>query len=1020
MHARTTWVQLSSILGCTLVIILAIDAAEPKPGGAPKSPLSPREEQATFRLPKGFEIDLVAAEPDVIDPVAMAFDEEGRIFVAEMRGYPNGGVATGRITSGRIKVLEDHDGDGTYETSRVYAEGLRFPTGVLPWRGGLLVANAPDLLYLEDTDGDGKADRQRVLYTGFNLANIQQLVNSLQWGLDNWVYGMVGGDGGTIHSLEKLDMPPLTLRGRGIRFHPETPGSLEATSGGGQYGLAPDDWQHWFTATNSQHLRHIVLPDSYLRRNPALAVSAVTLDIPDHGAACQVHRISPFEAWRVERTTRRKEGKGGYNPRQFAATELVPGGYITSACSPLVYAADGFPEAYRGNVFVCDPANNLIHRDVLIDHGATFIAQRADDEQKCEFLASTDTWFRPVHLTLGPDGALYVLDFYREVIETPLSLPEDIKKKLNLESRGRGRIWRVRAAGQPGRKPSLRKASTQALVEHLNDGNLWWRLTAQRLLIERQDRSAVRWLRDFARTSKSAPGRAHCLWTLHGLKVLTAEDIEQALKDPVPGVREQALRLSEEYLSSSVKLRAAVAARTDDSSPRVRFQLAFTLGAGAGPEMVAALARIARRDACDRWTQTAVLSSIHGSGIALLESLVQDPDFIVPTLREGTRGTAHLRLLSRLAALVGTKTDNTDLKKALCLLVAAPRAGTSGSAPWQFAVLDGLGQGLQNSSRPLTQLWDKPPASLQEAVEGVRPLFEQAANTSRDPKRPLAERIAALRLLGRGPYAVAAAAADDLLSPQTPPEVQLAMIRALSSHPQPEVADRLLAAWNGYSPSVRREAVEALFARADRLPRLLDAIEQKKVLGNQLEPQRLEQLRRHANADIRQRARHLLAGQAAPERQKVVAAYREALELQTDTVRGKAIFKKNCSICHRLDNEGFEVGPDLLAVLRNKSAEQLLNDILDPSREVDSRYLNYQVTTKKGQVFSGLIAADTASSVTLRRGEKAEDTILRDQIEEIQATGKSLMPEGLEAQLSKQDVADLIAYLQAAAVPQKN
>jgi putative membrane-bound dehydrogenase-like protein len=1009
MHMTRRLRRLGLMMGCTLLVLLTIESAPPASGETANGPLSPRDEQATFRLPKGFEIDLVASEPDVIDPVAMAFDEEGRIFVAEMRGYPNGGVATGHITSGRIKVLEDRDGDGVYETSSVYADGLRFPTGVLPWRGGLLVANAPDILYLQDAKGDGKAER-RVLYTGFNLANIQQIVNSLQWGLDNWVIGVAGSDGGTIRSPEKPDMPPLTLRARGIRFHPETPGSLEATSGGGQYGLAPDDWQHWFTATNSQHLRHIVLPDHYLRRNPALAVGAVTLDIPDHGAACKVHRLSPFEAWRVERTTRRKEGKGGFDPRNFPATELVPGGYITSACSPVVYAADGFPEAYRGNVFVCDPANNLIHRDVLIERGATFTAKRADDEQEREFLASTDNWFRPVHLTLGPDGALYVLDFYREVIETPLSLPDDIKKRLNLESRGRGRIWRIRTAGQPQRRPSLRKASTQTLVEHLDDANLWWRLTVQRLLIERQDRSAVRWLRELAGTSKSAPGRAHALWTLHGLKALTEEDIEQALKDAVPGVREQALRLAEEYSPGSAKLRAAVAALADDPSPRVRFQLAFTLGAADSAETVTALARVARRDAGDRWTQTAVLSSIPGSGIGLLESLVKDADFLK------IASEARLQLLSRLAALVGIKAGDDDLGRALRLLAT----GAGEVAPWKFAVLDGLGQGLQNSSRSLGNLWDKPPSSLKEPIAGIRPLFEQAAQTSRDAERSPAERSAAVRLLSRGPYALVASAAKDLLTPQTPPEVQSALVRALSLHPQPEVADLLLAACNGYSPAVRREVVEALFARADRLPRLLDAIERKEVSSNQLEPLRLEQLRNYANAAIRERARRLLAGQAAPERQKIVAAYRTALDLKADTGRGKAVFKKNCSVCHRLDNEGFEVGPDLLSALRNKSGEQLLNDILDPSREVDSRYLNYQITTKKGQVFSGLIAADTASSVTLRRGEKAEDTILRAQIEEIQATGKSLMPEGLEAQLSKQELGDLIAYLQAAAAPKKN
>jgi putative membrane-bound dehydrogenase-like protein len=998
--------------GCILVALIGLAVAtDPKPDAPPAGPLTPKEELATFRVPKGFRVELVACEPEVIDPVAMAFDEEGRIFVAEMPGYPNEGVATGeKITSGRIKMLEDRDGDGFYEKSTLYAKGLRFPTGVMPWKGGLIVANAPEIVYLEDTDGDGKADKQRTLYTGFDLANIQQLVNSLQWSMDNWVHACAGGKGGTIRSAEKPDAPEVTLRGRGIRFRPEVPASLEPTSGGGQYGLAPDEWGNWFTATNSQHLRHIVLPDHYLRRNPLLPVSAVTLDIPDHGAACQVHRISPFEPWRVERTTRRREGKDGIDPSRFPATELVPGGYVTSACSPIVYVADAYPEGYRGNTFVCDPANNLVHRDTLVPNGATFTAKRCDID--CEFMASTDTWFRPVWLTLGPDGAIYVLDFYREVIETPLSLPDDIKKKLNLESRGRGRIWRVVAErdgakekDQALRKPGLRKAATKDLVEHLADANLWWRLTAQRLLVERQDAEAVKPLEKLA-SSKSALGRVHALWTLHGLKALKNESIERALKDEEAGVREQALRLAEERLAGSEPLRKAVAALADDPSPRVRFQLAFTLGESDKPEMVAALAKVARKEA-DSWTQTAVLSSVGRSAPALLEALAGDKEFTKDATPSG------LQLLTRLAGLVGAGADDAGLARALGLLGAPGKE----IAPWQIALLDGLGQGLQNNSRPLPRLWDQPPPALKEAVARARPLFEAAAATGRDEKRPLAERVAAVRLLGRGPFALVEAAAPELVKPQTPPELQLAAVRALSTHDHAKVSELLLSPWTGYSPTVRREVQEALFARKDRLPALLTALEEKKVLANQLDPVRIEQLRKHPDAKLRERAQKLLAGQVAADRQKVVEAYQTALELKADKAQGKMVFKKNCATCHRLENEGIEVGPDLLSALRNKSREQLLIDILDPSREVDPRYLNYVVTTRKGQTLTGMLAAETASSITLRRGEKAEDTILRNQIEEIQATSKSLMPEGLEMQLSKQDVADLIAYLQAVSVP---
>jgi putative membrane-bound dehydrogenase-like protein len=985
-------------LGLTLALLGAFAAG---PAEKASGPLSPRRELATFSVPEGFRVELVACEPAVVDPVAMAFDERGRIFVVEMRGYPNAGVATGFVTSGRIKLLEDADGDGFYEKSTVYADKLRFPTGVLPWRGGLLVANAPELIYLQDTKGTGKADRRRTLYTGFNLANIQQLVNSLQWGLDNWVHACVGGDGGTISSAERRGLPAVTLRGRGVRFHPEVPGSLEPTSCGGQYGLAADDWGRWFTATNSQHLRHIVLPDHYLRRNPHLAVGVVTLDIPDHGAACKVFRKSPFEAWRVERTTRRAKGP---DARRFPATELVPGGYITSACSPAVYTADLFPAAYRGSVFVCDPANNLIHRDVLVPHGATFVARRGDAGR--EFLASTDNWFRPVHLTVGPDGALYVLDFYREVIETPLSLPDDIKKRLNLESRGRGRIWRVTVAGaKRPRRPALHKASTRELVRHLASPNSWWRLTAQRLLVERQDRAAVRPLGELASSAKRSPGRAHALRTLHGLRALKDEQILDALKDPEPGVREQALALADERLKGSKALRRAVAAMADDPSPRVRFQLAFTLGQADSPELVRALARLARRGDNDTWTQTALLSSAGRAAPALLEELARD--------REFADSAGRLALLKRLAALVGARGGDAELARALDLLGKSE----GGITALQVALLDGLGQGLQDSGRPLSALWERPPEALKGPVARAKVLFERAAEVARDGKRPAGERAEAVRLLGRGPFGPLKSVAARLLRPSAPPEVQMAAIGALSAQARPEVAGLLLEGWAGFSPGVRREAAEALFARPERLRELLSALERKEVLANQLEPARLEQLRRHRDPEVRRRARKVLAGQSAPDRRKVIVSYRAALGMTADRARGKGVFKKNCTTCHRLEGEGFEVGPDLLSALRNKTGEQLLTDILDPSREVDSRYLNYVVTTRRGRVLTGILASESASSVTLRRGEKAEDTILRTQIESIEATGKSLMPDGLEAQLTKQDVADLIAYLRAVAVP---
>ncbi len=299
----------------------------------------------------------------------------------------------------------------------------------------------------------------------------------------------------------------------------------------------------------------------------------------------------------------------------------------------------------------------------------------------------------------------------------------------------------------------------------------------------------------------------------------------------------------------------------------------------------------------------------------------------------------------------------------------------------------------------------------------ARVLFEQAAVTARDSKAATADRETAARLLASGPFALLQGAAAEMLAPQAPAELQHAAIRALAAQAHPRVADMLLEGWAGYSPTVRREALEALLARTDRLNKLLDAVERKKVLPIHVEPQRIELLRKHPDATIRQRALALFAGALTPARQKVVKDYQAALDLKADLARGKAIFAKSCATCHRLENVGMEVGPDLLSALRNKSPEQLVIDIFDPSREVDPRYLNYQVTDKRGRSYTGLIAAETGGSITLRRGDKQEDTVLRTQIEEITATGKSLMPDGLEMQLSKQDLADLVAYLQGVSRP---
>jgi putative membrane-bound dehydrogenase-like protein len=955
-------------------------------------PLSPQEELASFRLVEGFQIELVAAEPDVIDPVAMCFDARGRLYVCEMRGYPNGGVGTGPETRGRIRCLIDTNRDGRFDRSTVFADQLRFPMGITPYRDGVLVAVAPDILFLQDTNGDGVADKKQVLYTGFNLANIQQMVNSLQWGLDNWVYGCAGNDGGTVRSVEKPEAPGVNLRNRGLRFRPHVPGSLEPTSGGGQYGLTADDFQHWFTATNSQHLRQIVLPDHYLRRHLQLPVSAVTVDIPEHGPAARVFRISPFEPWRVERTARRA---GGSDATRFATTELVPGGYFTSACSPCIYTGDLFPPEFYGDNFVCDPANNLIHRERLLPNGSLFRAVRAYPDR--EFLASTDNWFRPVFLTVGPEGALYVLDFYREVIETPLSLPTDIKEQLNLESRGRGRIWRITPKGyQAGPLPDLTQRTSEELVQELAHANPWRRITAQRLFVEQPQPQLTSQLRQLLQQTRGRPARVNIAWTLQAWGTLRPEDVLPLLEDPLAGVRENGLRLAEAFLPQHTALIQACQRLQEDPDPMVRLQLAFTAGYLPPSTAVDVLERLLTRSDADAWLITAALSSSYRLEIPLLKKLM-------------SHTSPPLTLCQRLAALVGARGNNAEIAT-IVSLVAEDRW----SETLRQYLLEGLGQGMRQARISLALWLSQPPLEAQLAVATIKAHLERACRTATDEQAPVSSRLAATRLLTYAPLDWSLSTLQQVLQPSIPSAVQQVALQALASHNDPRATALLLERYPTFPPSTRAQARDILLSRPDRILALLQAIEQRRLPASELSSAQIQQLRTHPDAKVRQKAQAVLSLSINQDRARVVEAYQGALQMRGDVAAGKLVFQKHCASCHRLDGVGHSVGPDLLAVLGNKSGEDILIAIFDPNREVDPRYRAYQVTTTDERVLTGILTAETPTSITLRRPDGAEDALLRTAILSFQATPMSLMPEGLEKELHPQDVANLLAYLRVA------
>ena len=544
-------------------------------------PKSPQESLATIRPRPGFTVELVASEPLIESPVAFEWDARGRLWVLEMPDYPLGMDNHGK-PGGILKILTDSHGDGHYDHATTFLEGLPFPTGLMPWRNGVLIAAAPDILFAADPQGDGKADAARVVYTGFKQGNQQHRVNGFDWGLDGWIYGANGDSGGTINGV--------SISGRDFRFRPDS-GQFEPESGSTQYGRRRDDWGHWFGNYNSAWLWHYTIEDAYLRRNPRLAVKSVKQTLANYPDSTKVFAIS--EA-----------------PIRFNDPGAL--GHVTSGCSPCAYRDELFGPGFDTSVFACEPVHNVVHREVLSPDGASFTSRRAYDEQESEFLASTDEWFRPVMLKTGPDGALYVADFYRFVLEHPEWIAPETLSRLDLRAGAdKGRIYRVAPTGAKLRPvPNLEKLENTALAAAMDSPSGWQRDVVQRVLYERKATDAAPTLRKLAASAANPKVRLQALAALVTLPALDPETVRGALRDPHPAVRAQALRASETFSAASDEILPAVAACARDPEFTVRYQCALTLGAFRDERATAALADLAAREGDHPQMRLAILSSL--------------------------------------------------------------------------------------------------------------------------------------------------------------------------------------------------------------------------------------------------------------------------------------------------------------------------------------------------------------------------------------------------------------------------
>jgi putative membrane-bound dehydrogenase-like protein len=550
--------------------------------GPRETPLTPQQELSTFELADGrLTVELVASEPELDSPVAISWDADGRLFVAEMIDYPLG------PTAGRIRLLEDVDGDGRYEKAYVFADKLRFPNGVLAARGGVFVTAAPDLLFLKDSDGDMRADEQRVVFTGFGEGNQQLRANRLTWGLDNWIYGANGRSDGLVRRPDESERQAVSIRGHDFRFSPD--GSrFEATSGQSQFGQGSDDWGNRFLSWNTIPIRHALFDQKFLDRNPTLAAEGAR-DIAESSDNGRVFPTSP-------------------RPQTFNSERTD---YYNALCGLTIFRGDALGREYAGNAFVGESLTNLVHRRALSGEGASFVSRRGDHGR--EFLSSSDPWFHPVYMTTGPDGALYIVDFYRRWVEHPQFVAESLRKSVDWrQGAGHGRIWKVSRRDltwPPRPAPRMSRESAGQLAKHLESPNGWWRDTAQRLLVERNDPQAVPLLRTLAGNARSPQAKAHAISTLETLGHLDDGSLAHAMDDGDAHVRQIAMRLAAPRLPTSAVLRDATLRLADFPSTLVRFQAAMSLGSIESPAKVATLVKLANLEVRDPLVALAIVGS---------------------------------------------------------------------------------------------------------------------------------------------------------------------------------------------------------------------------------------------------------------------------------------------------------------------------------------------------------------------------------------------------------------------------
>lgn len=921
-------------------------------------PVSPEEEKASFVLADpDIRMDLVASEPDVVSPVAMAWGPDGELFVAEMPGYPL------RENSGRIKLLSDSDRDGRYHLRSVFADGLQFPNSVMPYRDGVLVCDAPEILFLKDRDGDGVADIKEVVWTGFTPGNHQLRVNGLFWGLDNWIYGANGRSGGSIKSPGSDKV--ISVNFHDFRFDPNHH-SIEPISGYSQYGLAQDNGGNRFITLNHRFARQVVLEKRYIDKNPELSPFAVhDTYMTEHDR--RVHTLVP-------------------DTRRF---NTDPVGYFTSLSGLTAYRGHLLGEKYQGSFFAGESVQScVIHRRMRRD-GVIYEAENLYPGH--EFIATTDGWFHPVNFSNGPDGAFYLVDFYRKYVEHPRWAYDNLSEGVDWnEGEPHGRIWRIYHKDHPGDRhamfPQFSKASTPALVEALKSPSGWRRDTAHRLLVEQMDKVAAGEAAQSILSGRNPLASIHMLRVLDGMGILSPQDIEAAMRAPDAHLASHAIKLAGSRAHDHPALQSSLISLVDSEDPMIRFQAILALGDSDADELLDALLPVVVKYR-DKWTRVAIMSCVSGWCEKFIDGLIhhlefarschpQDLEFINSLGKIASRTSNQSALEQRIANLTSGNML-TDIELALT-------AGCLSRLPAGHSINVEMGPDL------VEYLWSQIHTASPENGRRIDYIFNVLAFSS--PTSLTQQRITSL-------------------VQSEVPDIQELGVELVGRFNDPDKTHFLFSSMASMSSSMRGHVIKKSLVSPSMTRSLLGAMKQGDISPIEIPEDIRRGLLHYPDKEISESAEQLLSSTINADKQEVIDHYLgEIKSLPVNLESGASVFSRHCIQCHAIQGRGSQFAPDLTS-LGSRSNSFLLTSILDPGRMVSYELKLQIISTKDGRVFSGIVASESTDSKTLKQPDGTTHLILRKNIKSQTGTDQSIMPDGFHHLISPSQMASLLGFI---------